>query len=342
MASGPCQGWGWGWGRGRRAPHHHPAGAGQGRGRAALRGNSTGAGGQRWSLYLQTQIQSTAAHRAQPLTLSVCPMVLPSVCSPAPQRRGAQPQGAAAVARPPRAQRAAGWAWASSWGQGAQLPAPRAPRLQPLTQPRVLGAGSAPTPQPPVAGPGTEPEGLLVPSPFPSCIPGCGASALGSYLLLQPLRAGGGPHGTPAPLSCLLGAVLGAAHHLAPPRLWGRGETEPTRSWGLGAPQCRPRVGAGLGRRRAPSSPGTRQPGGGWGEAALLGLKLGEAGGGRGEVPGLPAGLLGPIVGVQVVNHRLDEVRSGAVTAQVPCPNLKIQHREGEKQGRNAIVNGAQ
>lgn len=61
----------------------------------------------------------------------------------------------------------------------------------------------------------------------------------------------------------------------------------------------------------------------------------------QGEVPDSPgrAGFLGTIVGVQVVNHRLHEVRSGGVTAQVPCPNLKIQHREGEKQGRNVIVN---
>lgn len=61
----------------------------------------------------------------------------------------------------------------------------------------------------------------------------------------------------------------------------------------------------------------------------------------QGEVPDCPgrAGFLGTIVGVQVVNHRLHEVRSGGVTAQVPCPNLKIQHREGEKQGRNVIVN---
>lgn len=41
--------------------------------------------------------------------------------------------------------------------------------------------------------------------------------------------------------------------------------------------------------------------------------------------------VLGPIVVVQVVNHRLHEVRGGGVTAQVPRPHLKSQHREGEK-----------
>lgn len=51
-------------------------------------------------------------------------------------------------------------------------------------------------------------------------------------------------------------------------------------------------------------------------------------------------GDLDTIVWVQVVNHRLDEVRGGGVTAHVPRPNLKIQHREGEKQkGRNVDVN---
>lgn len=99
---------------------------------------------------------------------SVCPTVLPSVCSPAPQRRGAQPLGAAAAVRPPRAQRAAGCAWASSCtalpGGGGSAHSPRSLQAPAPGLHRVLGAGSAPTPQPPVPGPGTEPEGLLVPS----------------------------------------------------------------------------------------------------------------------------------------------------------------------------------
>lgn len=170
---------------------------------------------------------------------SVCPMVLPSACSPAPQRRGAQPLGAAAAAvHPPWAQRAAGCAWASSCtalpgGWGAQLTAPRTPRLQPLAQPLVCTGCWGPAAPPPHSRLSQDlalsPRGCWCRArTFPSCVPGCGVSALGSYLLLLLLWAGGGPHRTPAPLSCLPGAVLGAAHHLAPPRLWGRGETEPT------------------------------------------------------------------------------------------------------------------
>lgn len=47
------------------------------------------------------------------------------------------------------------------------------------------------------------------------------------------------------------------------------------------------------------------------------------------EALGELLGVLSPIVGVQVVNDGLDEVGSGGVTAQVPGPDLQIQHREG-------------
>lgn len=57
-----------------------------------------------------------------------------------------------------------------------------------------------------------------------------------------------------------------------------------------------------------------------------LGRGFGEGAEALGELPGV----LSPIVGVQVVNDGLDEVGSGGVTAQVPSPDLQIQHREGK------------
>lgn len=91
-------------------------------------------------------------------------------------------------------------------------------------------------------------------------------------------------------------------------------------------------MGTGLGKRRALSSPEAQgadsqgsQGQGGLGDGCGA---LNYSGGGCCRAQRGPrarrgrAGLLGTIVGVQVVNHRLDEVRSGAVTAQVPCPNF--------------------
>lgn len=74
-----------------------------------------------------------------------------------------------------------------------------------------------------------------------------------------------------------------------------------------------------------------------------LGTGLWEVGTGRcWQMRCCPRGaFLGPIVGMQMVNHRLDEVRGGGVTAQVPRPDLKIQHREGETQGRDVTVSRA-
>lgn len=44
-------------------------------------------------------------------------------------------------------------------------------------------------------------------------------------------------------------------------------------------------------------------------------------------------GGLEPVVGVQVVNHRLDEVRGGGVTAHVPGPDLEGEGQRGENGG---------
>lgn len=291
---------------------------GAGRGASNPAGNGSRAGraaGQRRSLYLQTRIQSTARTQAPlaPSRAGQC-LAVPRAC-PAPAARphgtaGPSPGACSGSAPTPgtassllclgllhRCARASCTALPGLGG--AQLTAPGPHGLQ-APAPRRAGAEQQPPACSGCWGPAAPtPHSRLPPdagcpccaSPFPFCIPGRGASALRACLLLKPLRAGEGSYRTPAPLSCLPGAVLGAAHHLAPPRLRGEGETEPTRSRGAGSPpQCQPWVGAGLGRRRAPSSPGTRQPGGGRGKAALLGLKLGKAGGGRGEVPGLPAG----------------------------------------------------
>lgn len=284
-----------------------PCGAGQGGGRATLRETAAGRAGLLGSVgpfICKRGYKARPARRPHSLPHARGSAWLPhgpaQRLQPGPTAPRGPAPGPAAAACPPRALRAACCAWASctavpapppaplclrllhcpAWAGGGSAHSPRPPRppgpspLQsrgraaaPRLQ-RVLGAGSAHTPQPPAAG------CPCCASPFPFCIPGRGASALRACLLLKPLRAGEGSHRTPAPLSCL-----------------GEGETEPTQSRGAGSPpQCQPRVGAGLGRRRAPSSPGTWQPGGGRGKAALLGLKLGKAGGGRGEVPGLPAG----------------------------------------------------
>lgn len=122
--------------------------------------------------FICKRIQSTAAHRPRSLTLRAAAAPWSCQARAAPQRRGAQPQGLQqqrshpghseqpAVPGPPPALPCLGAGGSAHSPQSPQAPAPHtAPGLH-----RVLGAGSAPTPQPPVAGPGTEPEGLPVPS----------------------------------------------------------------------------------------------------------------------------------------------------------------------------------